>query len=145
MRLRRFTLPEKLEPKASERPSWAGRDNAAPQGTGSCAVYKRGCLGVEADGLVRAEQPGSCGALYMDAAHTHAWRHTRMPGDLCHTHTHPPHMLRTHSRMPARTHTHSLFWGTRAKPPPHFVLLCKGGLGKLPHGDPGQGIRCVQD
>lgn len=31
--------PEKLEPEASGRPTWEGRDNAAPQGTGSWALY----------------------------------------------------------------------------------------------------------
>lgn len=123
--------PEKLEPEASGRPTWEGRDNAARQGTGSWALYIIG-MRVEAGGLVRAEQPGSRGArIWM--------RHTRMPGDLCHTHTHASHMLRAHSRKPVHTHTHTLFWGARAK-----ALLRKGGLCKLPHGDPGQEIRCVQ-
>lgn len=68
-----------------------------------------------------------------------------MPGsDQCHTHTHPSFMLSAHSRMPAHNlRIHS--FGGQGQSLALLGFLCKGGLSKSAHGDPGQKMRSVHE
>lgn len=128
LKLRGLTFPEKLEPKTSEKAQLQGENKAAPLGTGYW-----GSVDIEADGLVRAERTGDSLDLWCfvyGCGHTHAWQRPV-------SHTHPSHMLCAHSHM----HMHSL--GGQGQSLTLLDRLCKVGLGKSAHGDPGQKMRCV--
>lgn len=99
-------------------------------------------MGVEVDELVRIEKTGGC----LDLVVLYRWmRRTGMPGgDQCHTHTHPSFMLSAHSRTPAHNmHIHS--FGGQGQSLTLLDFLCKGGLSKSTHGDPGQKMRSVHE
>lgn len=96
-------------------------------------------MDIEADGLVRAErrggQPGSLVLCIWMRAHT-------CLAATCVTLTHTPsHVLRTLTYAHSHVHMHS--FGGQGQSLTLLDLLCKVGLGKSAHGDPGQKMRCV--
>lgn len=97
-------------------------------------------MDIEVDGLVRAERTG--GSLDLrcfvyGCGHTHAWQRP-----VSHSHTPLSHALRTLTYAHSHMHMHS--FGGQGQSLTLLDLLCKVGLGKSAHGDPGQKMRCVR-